>query len=149
MKSICNIGNQDGGLAILADDVLELHAARLLLLFRICGTHKRRLDGLTKMAKLDFFVRYPLFFSEVCKALDISTPTKLRSVESSMVRFHYGPWDPRYYHLLAYLEGKQLVSVSKAGNGFQFDLTDLGQKAADRLTEKPAFGAMIEHMREV
>jgi hypothetical protein len=149
MKSIRNIGSLDAGLPVLADDVLELHAARLLLLFRLCGTHKRRMDGLTKMAKLDFFVRYPLFFNEVSKRLGDSVASETRPVESSMVRFHYGPWDPRYYHVLAYLEGKQLLSVAKEGKTFQFELTELGQTAADKLIEKPAFGTMIEHMHRV
>ena len=56
MKSLRNFASQAAGLPLLADDVLEFHAARLLLLFRVCGT-KDRIDGLTKMAKLDFFVR--------------------------------------------------------------------------------------------
>jgi len=49
--------SQPISLPLAADDILEFHAARLLLLLEICGT-AGRIDGLTKMAKLDFFKRY-------------------------------------------------------------------------------------------
>ncbi len=67
MKSLKNINDLPAGVPLAADDLLEFHAARLLLLFKVCGV-AGRIDGLTKMAKLDFFVRYPQFFNEACKA---------------------------------------------------------------------------------
>jgi hypothetical protein len=64
MKSFNTLGASPAGLPVAADDLLEFHAARLLLLFKFCGKTNRnsglpRIDGLTKMAKLDFFVRHP------------------------------------------------------------------------------------------
>jgi hypothetical protein len=109
MKSVKSLGNSPAGLPISADDLLEFHAGRLLLLFKFCGT-AGRIDGLTKMAKLDFFVRYPQFFEKACKVLGSQTEPSTRTVESSMIRFHYGPWDDRYYHVLGYLEAKGLLS---------------------------------------
>lgn len=148
MKSISNLGNQPAGLPIVADEILELHAARLLLLFRVCG-RKNRINGLTKMAKLDFFVRYPEFFEEVCNFLGVSTSLKSLSVESAMVRHHYGPWDRRYYHVLAYLEGKGLLSVHKVGNAYDLELTEAGQKSADKLKERAAFSELVARMKVV
>ncbi len=49
------------GLPLTADQITEFHAARLMLLLHLCGV-KNRIEGLTKLAKLDFFVRYPAFF---------------------------------------------------------------------------------------
>jgi hypothetical protein len=69
---------------VLADDVLEFHAARLLLLLRHCGI-SNRIDGLTKLAKLDFFVRYPQFFAAISAKLGKSTQPPKRDIESSMV----------------------------------------------------------------
>ena len=43
------------------------------------------------MAKLDFFVRYPQFFNQLCERLGVTAVSPISSVESSMVRFHYGP----------------------------------------------------------
>jgi hypothetical protein len=148
MKSLRNLGNEPAGLPLAADDVLELHAGRLLLLFRVCGT-AGRIDGLTKMAKLDFFVRYPQFFEIACQELGIATASAASAVESSMIRFHYGPWDDRYYHLLAYLEAKGLIAVSKVGKMFQPSLTELGKNAADRLKDATAFEPLVEQMKRV
>ena len=66
MRSVHSISKVKRSVPILADDITEFHAARLLLLFHVCGT-KGQIDGLTKMAKLDFFVRYPSFFSLICQ----------------------------------------------------------------------------------
>ena len=62
MKSAKQIAKVPAGVQLRADDIVEFHAARLLLLFDLCGT-SGRIDSLTKMAKLDFFVRYPDFFA--------------------------------------------------------------------------------------
>ena len=154
MRSLANLGNQPAGEPLLADDILELHAARLLLLVAVCGTKKRgtkfaRLDGLTKLAKLDFLVRYPEFFEKLAKHLGQDGTTSVRAIESSMVRFHYGPWDDRYYHILAYLEGKQLLEVMREGSTYQFKLSGLGTSVAENLARSEAFGELVQHMQRV
>jgi hypothetical protein len=148
MKSICTLRNAPAGLPIAADDLLEFHAARLLLLFNCCGT-AGRIEGLTKMAKLDFFVRYPQFFDKACKALGLPSASVARSVESSMIRFHYGPWDDRYYHVLAYLEARNLLSVTKTNRAFTFALTDEGKQVATSLAKDASFATLVEQMKQV
>jgi len=148
MKSIKTLAEQPASIPVVADDVLEFHAARLLMLFRICGTGGR-IDGLTKMAKLDFFVRYPQFFDELCKSLGEAVESHVSSVESSMVRFHYGPWDKRYYQVLGYLKSKRLITIGKTGNSYQFSLTDSGKGIAKKLESDPAFAGLSEQMKRV
>ena len=155
MKSLNRIGTLPVSLPLAADDILEFHAARLLLLLSICGV-SGRIDGLTKMAKLDFFARYPDFF-EVARAAPMSAGTadttdRLESdeaVESAMVRHHYGPWDKRYYHVLAYLEARQLITVTKEGNSYRIALAELGRDRAKTLAAQPSFAPLVERMREV
>ncbi len=155
MKSLNHMGMRPVSLPLAADDVLEFHAARLLLLLSTCGV-AGRIDGLTKMAKLDFFVRYPDFF-EVAKAATTpvhATPASVTSepddtVESAMVRHHYGPWDKRYYHVLAYLEARRMITVSKDKSLFRIMLTDLGHERAKRLLARPSFDPLVERMRQV
>jgi len=155
MKSLKNLRNVPAGDPLLADEVLEFHAARLMLLIRCCGVKSKadgtyRIDGLTKMAKLDFFVRYPQFFAEVCKKLNVSVSQGDDSTESAMVRFHYGPWDQRYYHILAYLEGRQLLSATPSGNtGFLIGLTRDGAAVADKLLADTAFADLQNRMSQV
>ncbi len=155
MKSLNRIGTFPVSLPLAADDIIEFHAARLLLLLSICGV-SGRIDGLTKMAKLDFFARYPDFF-EVARAASMSAVTSNTSdrpesdaaVESAMVRHHYGPWDKRYYHVLAYLEARQLITVTKEGKSYRIKLSDLGSDRAIALTALPSFAPLVGRMREV
>jgi hypothetical protein len=148
MKSISNLGNQLASIPILADDILEFHASRLLLLLKLCGK-SGGIDGLTKMAKLDFFVRYPDFFNSVCEKLGLCDSTYSKTVESSMIRYHYGPWDNRYYHVLSYLEAKELITISPKGKMYRLELTDAGKKISSIFIINPSFGDLVERMKKV
>lgn len=155
MKSLSRMGTRPVSLPLVADDIVEFHAARLLLLLSLCGV-AGRIDGLTKMAKLDFFVRYPDFFeaARAATAPAAANPASVSSdrddaVESAMVRHHYGPWDKRYYHVLAYLEARRLITVSKEGNSFRIMLSDLGRERAKALVARASFAPLVERMRQV
>jgi hypothetical protein len=148
LRSLRNLEGHPASVPLTADEILEFHAARLLLLLKLSG-QEGRIEGLTKMAKLDFFVRYPQFF-----ALASGTGTQdnggvPRNVESKMIRLHYGPWDRRYYHVLAYLEGTGLVRVSSLGRGFTLALTEEGAEMVARLERDPSFAELCEQMRQV
>jgi hypothetical protein len=143
------------GLPLLSDDVIEFHAARLLLLFNYCGV-SGRIDGLTKMAKLDFFARYPEFFEVARRAEQMHGAVSERNdsasvepVEAAMVRHHYGPWDKRYYHILALLEANELLTITKYRNSYQLCLTSEGKIRARDLSNKPSFAPIVQRMREV
>lgn len=149
MNSVHNLHNHPTSLPLLADDVVEFHAARLLLLLKLCGV-KNEIEGLTKLAKLDFFVRYPQFFERVSEYLGEKVSASTYTVESSMVRHHYGPWDKRYYHVLAYLESRGLLTITKEGaKTFTFTLTALGQEIATKLSKKSEFAQLNAHMKMV
>jgi hypothetical protein len=148
MKSLRNVSDIPGGVPLLADDVLEFHASRLLLLLGLCGK-RGRIEGLTKLAKLDFFVRYPVFFEEACEFLGKDFTHVTDTVDSSMVRYHYGPWDRRYYQVLAYLECRRLIAVERIGSSFEFGLTPDGAEIVDRLKDREAFQPLIVQMKQV
>lgn len=152
MRSLNRLGTRPASLPLAADDIVEFHAARLLLLILLCGV-AGRIEGLTKMAKLDFFARYPDFFEAAAKAgakdAPAPAPTETEAVESAMVRHHYGPWDKRYYHVLAHLEAKQLIRVAKVKKTYVISLTDLGKERAQRLAEKASFETLVARMREI
>lgn len=107
-------------LAMLRDD-LAYHQARVLLLTdAVCSAsgHARKLDGLTKLAKLDFLLRYAALAPTVLDQLDphdarlhlsaqeVDEPAE---VEAPMIRYKYGPWDDRYYAVIGALVGRGLL----------------------------------------
>lgn len=148
MKSVRALGRTPRSLPLSADDITELHAARLLLLFHHCGSGEM-IEGLTKLAKLDFFVRYPNFFERVARHLGKAILVASDQAESPMVRHHYGPWDKRYYQVLAFLEARGLITVKKRGSTYDFILTKLGQERAKTLTKSQPFTPLIEQMKAV
>lgn len=108
----------------LKDD-LAYHQARVMLLIDAVSStdgHAKKLDGLTKLAKLDFLTRYPAVASTV---LDKISPTDPRlhlpvddaPVEAPMIRYKYGPWDDRYYAIIGALVGRGLVRYAAARKG--------------------------------
>lgn len=152
MKSLSRLGTRPASLPLAADDILEFHAARLLLLIHVCGT-AGRIDGLTKMAKLDFFTRYPDFFDAARAAIEPDAQTVYvdhsYAVESTMVRHHYGPWDKRYYQVLAHLEARRLITVTKVKKSYQIALSAEGAKMAKALAKRPSFATLVERQKSV
>lgn len=149
MKSIARVGEVPQFLPLAADDIVELHAARLLLLLLHCGSAGEKIEGLTKLAKLDFFVRYPDFFERVAEFLGEKISAATTQTESVMVRHHYGPWDKRYYQVLGFLEARSLIAVEKHKNTYRFSLTKLGKEKAKEISKKNSFGEMVEQMKAV
>lgn len=152
MTSTSSLGVYPAGRPLVADQVIEFHAARILLLLHICGK-RNRIEGLTKLAKLDFFVRYPDFFRRAKEHLEASAAREQvqtsGQVESEMVRHHYGPWDARYYQILGYLESRELIKVEQLDKAFVFSLTDRGAELASRLDDEPSYQELGGHMRQV
>lgn len=130
---------------IEADDAL--HLGRLLILIDKFGGQKgnHQINGLTKLAKLDFLLRYPAFLERALMARNISvTKTSVHdfernSIEAKMVRFRYGPWDFRYRRFLNTLTGRGLVSVGTSGRTIIVGITPQGRQAAAQLTEFPEY----------
>src|SRR5262249_7417637 len=85
------------------DQTPELEIARLLLLLDAFAEDGQSgaIEGLTKLAKLDFLLRYPVMLERALKAKGHSIREvqledyERHSVESEMVRYRFGPWDHR------------------------------------------------------
>lgn len=132
-------------MALDEDD--NIHTARLLLLLQAFAgrSGENKINGLTKLVKLDFLLRYPIYFSRALKKEGISPEEvkiknyEKRSVESKMIRYHYGPWDPRYRRFINILVGKGLCEVDVRGRTIYFGLTKEGKKVAEKLSQCDEF----------
>ncbi len=131
------------------DQSPSLHVTRLVVLLHAFaqGSDGGPIEGLTKLAKLDFLIRYPLMLQ---RALEVrGRPTsdvhleehEKFSVESQMVRYRFGPWDHRYREFLNILVGKGLASVSIEGRKVVISITERGEFLAEELAENTQFHA--------
>ncbi|MFI2754190.1 hypothetical protein ACGIF2_15700 [Cellulomonas sp. P22] len=112
-----------------AVDDLVYHQTRILLLVTaVAGEpgNAGKLDGLTKLAKLDFLVRYPGLAPVVLDSLEDSDPklhltsyelAEPTSVADPMIRYKYGPWDDKYYPIIGALVSKGLLRYTKGRQG--------------------------------
>jgi hypothetical protein len=129
------------------DQSPELHAARLLIL--IDAFYKDdpsgAIEGLTKLAKLDFLLRYPVMLERALEAKGQSIREvqleshERHSVESEMVRYRFGPWDHRYREFLNLLVAKGLASVTIEGRKVVIFLTEQGRSLARQLAAQEMF----------
>lgn len=129
------------------DDSPELHSARLLLLLEAFSNNGQggAIEGLTKLAKLDFLLRYPVMLERALEAKGRSTRDvqleehERYSVESEMVRYRFGPWDHRYREFLNLLVSRGLASIRLEGRTIIISITDLGREYAQQLTDDILF----------
>ena len=124
--------------------------ARLLLLIEAFSRRTKVLEGRTKLAKLDFLLRYPAYYK---RALQIRRPdlahakeTPKPDVESRMVRYRFGPWDPAYFALLGRLVGKGLVRPTPYARGIGYRATEKGRSVAAAFRDEPAWAETSERV---
>lgn len=121
------------------DSNFDLHTSRILILLsKLGGRNMKQVKGMTKLVKLDFLLRYPTVLEYALTKFNASGNPNIRphektSVESKMVRFRYGPWDPRYYQYLAILESKGLVQVAINNKAVEIQITQKGKDVAEKL----------------
>lgn len=135
-----------------SEDLDDLHLARLLVLLGSAdsrrttpATKAKAVEGITKLAKLDFLLRYPTCLERVLRALNRDAaevavqPRERTSIETKMIRFRYGPWDARYRRWLGLLAARGLIQLGVDGNTVQIGLTDSGRALSERLRTEPLF----------
>jgi hypothetical protein len=64
------------------------------------------------------------------------------NIESRMVRYRYGPWDPAYYAVLGALVGRGLITTIPTGNYLGFRTTSTGHELATELAASEAFATV-------
>lgn len=115
------------------DPSAESEARILLLIDAFSGGERGHVQGRTKLAKLDFLLRYPRYLRRALARRNIEGLTSEEdpsTIEQRMVRFRYGPWDPAYFAILGSLVGRGLVEVVHMPKYIGFRTTDLGKQLA-------------------
>ena len=148
-------------LALIRDD-LAYHQARVLLLVTAVAAaqgHSGKVDGLTKLAKLDFLLRYPALAPAVLDSLDPADPSlhltdadeaNPANVEAPMIRYKYGPWDDRYYPVIGALVSRGLLRYVRGRRGsVALAPTAAGRKLARQLADGSTWTEVADRSRVI
>lgn len=133
----------------------HIHLGRLLVLIYVFSGEKNKgeIEGLTKLAKLDFLLRYPTYLEKALihskKRMSKSEPKdyERKSVEAKMVRFRYGPWDFRYRRFMNTLIGMGLIYIRKQGRSYFLGITEEGIQIAIKICETEDFNDIKERAK--
>lgn len=133
----------------------NIHLGRLLVLIHVFSGEKNQgeIEGLTKLAKLDFLLRYPTYLeralTKVEKKMTKSPPKEYEktSVEAKMVRFRYGPWDFRYRRFINTLIGMGQLYIRREGRSYYLGITEDGTKTAKTLIQSENLHDIVERSK--
>jgi len=133
-------------IASYVDQKDDLHLARLLILIGAFEeTDKPAIEGITKLAKLDFLLRYPTYFERAVLKRGGSVSSapvanyERGTVEAQMVRYRFGPWDHRLRRFLNLLAARGLVQISIRGRTVLISLTETGKGITAQLSVREEF----------
>ncbi|MCP4179175.1 MAG: hypothetical protein GY756_15555 [bacterium] len=134
--------------SLKAEKSSNYHIIRLLILLSSLKDGKS-IAGLTKLAKLDFLLRYPNCLERALnkinyqKNIQISQIEK-NTIETTMIKYNYGPWDKRYRFWISIMQAKDLISVFTKGKTVYISINDNGRKLVSDLYKKPVFATYFE-----
>lgn len=124
----------------------DFHLGRLLLLLLAFDSNKSQpVDGITKLAKLDFLLRYPNCLERALLAVKKNAEKaniqvyERTTLESKMIRFKYGPWDNRYRRWISLLSARALIDVQLNKRTVILKLTEEGRKIALLFSQDVAY----------
>lgn len=133
----------------------DLHVARMLILLDAVCSESGPLKGITKLAKLDFLLRYPNCLERALSAVgsdstmaDIAEHER-NSIEAKMMRFRYGPWDDRYRRWIGLLVAMGLGKTYAKGRTVYVELTEEGRRLAGALCERTEFESVVRRSRMI
>jgi hypothetical protein len=129
----------------------HIHIARILVLIKAFSRAEApAIEGITKLAKLDFLLRYPSCLEKALKARNVPVKNipvddfERLTIEARMIRYRYGPWDHRYRRFLNILVARRLITVRTDGRTIQIDLTEPGAALADKLVASEGFSRVYQ-----
>lgn len=121
----------------------DYHAARILLILAAFDeTLEIPFEGLTKLAKIDFLLRYPRHMREFLHARGVPVPDDLiptaredTAVESPMIRYRHGPWDQGYYVVIGRMVAVGMIRQTRGpARLMRVELTPLGRERAEQVS---------------
>jgi predicted transcriptional regulator len=143
-------------LAAQVEESDSFHLARILILLSASsGRSQKPIQGIMKLAKLDFLLRYPNCLVRALEAVGKGavassvTMEERNTIEARMIRFRFGPWDKRYRKWISLLVARGLASTYMEGRTVNVKLTDEGMALASKIAAMEDFKVIADRSKAV
>lgn len=140
----------------LVENDLNAQLARLMILiYHLCGeNNNKKIDGINKLAKLDFLLKSPKFLQrgllkQNSKSTISITNAESKSIEIKMNAFRYLPWDENYRKLLNIIIAKGLAKISFEKDDYFIHITTKGIELVERLKNDKYFKEFFNRSRVI
>jgi hypothetical protein len=117
----------------------DLHLSRILILLKAFADKNKTIDGLEKLAELDFFLRYPTYLERAVpirgQSFDSATikDYERQTIEADTAYYVYKPWSIEYRRFISLLIAKDLIRLNIEKSKIQVNLSPKGIEIANNL----------------
>lgn len=100
----------------------------LILIYTFAGKNGTgKIEGISKLAILDFLLRYPVALDKVLENQELKgnktinhkrfqlQSYEVNSIDAKMMKFNFAPWDFKYRRIVSILKAKDLIQVNLDG----------------------------------
>lgn len=128
-----------------SDDINYL-VRMLILIDTFAGKNGNgKIEGITKLAILDFLLRYPAALNKTLEEQEIQGNKKVNkkkfqlqsyevnSIDAKMMKFNFAPWDFKYRRIVSILKAKNLIKLQLEGKKNVLKITSKGSDTANKI----------------
>ena len=133
---------------------LNTQLARLMILIDdLCGVqHNKKIDGINKLAKLDFLLKSPSYLKKGLTKLRTNITIniesfELDSIESKTNLYRYIPWDENYRKILNIIIARDLVNISFEKDDYFIQISHKGILIAEELKQDRYFKEFVNRSK--
>lgn len=141
---------------IILDEQDELHIIRVLILvYTLIGSKNDKTTiELTKLAKMDFLLRYPSALDSALTSLNKNknlniTEAEKNNIETNILSFRFSPWSSDFRRLMVLLNAKSLLRWERREKSLDIYKTPIGLKLYQELLNFDEFKSMIQQAKAI
>lgn len=131
---------------ILENDNSSKLSRLLILVYELSGdNHKKGVDSVSKLSKLDFLMTSPLLLRRIINKPNaankiILSEHETNSIESKLKFYRYNPWDISYRNMLNVLIALGLIVMEINNLHYILKITEKGIQTVEELYKFKGFG---------
>lgn len=132
----------------------------LILLDTFAGKNKiGKIQGITKLAILDFLLRYPAALDKVLEKQEcegnkvinkkrvILQSYEVNSIDARMMKFNFAPWDFKYRRIVSILKAKDLIQIDTEGKKIVLGISTKGIDVSRKFNDLKNYEYMFVRCR--